>query len=173
MLSIFYMKKNKKQNKSHRIFLNTLASIHSDSFTRHFLAIAMRWSMQKRRFTRRDTRRSTNSVPVSGSRKGPLVYPFKWLPLKRGWKRSVRLARITLTPLFIDLIRLLYWFWEKNRLFCSLRYWICRRLRSFSCFRRFDIIVKTRNDDGYHVFPPKWRWFARAPLSTKKISYSS
>ena len=35
------MKKNKKQNKSHRIFLNTPASIHSDSFTRHFLAIAM------------------------------------------------------------------------------------------------------------------------------------
>ena len=26
------------------------ASIHSDSFTRHFLAIAIRWSMQKRRF---------------------------------------------------------------------------------------------------------------------------
>ena len=58
--------------------MNTPASIHSDSFTRHFLAIAMRWSMQKRRFTRR----SYNSVPVSGSRKGLLVYPFKWLPLK-------------------------------------------------------------------------------------------
>ena len=43
----------------------------------------MRWSMQKRRFTRRYSRRSYNSAPVSGSRKGPLVYPFKWLPSAR------------------------------------------------------------------------------------------
>ena len=43
----------------------------------------MRWSMQKRRFIRR----SYNSVPVSGSRKGPLVYPFKWLPTtKATWQ---------------------------------------------------------------------------------------
>ena len=33
-------------------------------------------------------------------------------------------------------------------------------------FRQYDILSKTRNrmttnDDGYLVFPPKWRWFTR------------
>ena len=43
----------------------------------------------------------------------------------------------------------------------------------------FDIPAKTRGrvtrcDDGYHFFPPKWRWFTREHylISTEKISYS-
>ena len=43
----------------------------------------------------------------------------------------------------------------------------------------FDIPAKTRGrvtrrDDGYHFFPPKWRWFTRERylISTEKISYS-
>ena len=35
-------------------------------------------------------------------------------------------------------------------------------------FRHFDILAKIPflsqwSDDGYHVFPPKWRWFTRQP----------
>ena len=101
---------------------------------------------------------------------GVFKYAWSWVVTQKVWNEAENgVWQACAYYSYATLYRLLYWFWEKNRLFCSLTYWIWRRLRplpiaklspSNICSLVFAASIMTTAR-------------ARAPHSTKKISYSS
>ena len=59
------------------------------------------------------------------------VFKYAWAVNKSSETRLKTECEARAYYSYATLYRLLYWFWEKNRLFCSLTYWICSRLRPF------------------------------------------
>ena len=65
------------------------------------------------------------------------IFKYAWAVTQKVWNGAENGVWGSRVLLLRHVYQLLYWFWEKNRLFCSLTYWISMTLR-----------VQIRSDQG-------------------------